>query len=73
MVKRVWISTNPNGWWRKHNPWKRDYIELQSKEESLAKAREIVEATRIELERQKIEGKIASHGYWRDPFPPRTY
>lgn len=71
--KQVWVSPNPDGWWRVHKPWdKRDIVHLDRKDDAVNRAREIAKNQANELKIQNKDWKISqSNSYWRDPFPPR--
>ena len=76
MRKTVWVSPNPNWWWREHKRWKNDIDLISPREWCVERAREIARTQEEEIEKQTLlKGKWFIiwlwNSYWRDPFPPR--
>lgn len=71
--KQVWVSPNPNGGWRVHNPAaSRDSAHIDNKARAVEVAREIAKNQAAELLVQKRDGRISErNSYGRDPFPPK--
>jgi len=81
----IWVSPNPNYWWRQHpNGWKDDIIKISNKESSIERARKIAKEheENLKMTLQDYADKysnwnievwynLTKNSYWRDPFPPK--
>jgi len=67
--KPVWVSPNPNWWWREHGKWATDIDLISPREWCIERAREIAKNQETEMKRQWVIWIPNSYG--RDPFPPR--